>query len=160
MHRSIFASYLFLYTHSILRWLVTAKLITPGVIKQLEYQEDLRSEGLLSLTSSLLSVSLNPFNATRLLSLVESIHHQRGADNSSAMLMLVMNAVERDLAHALSNRDLSGTPLYREVWPLLRGLLRVNLLPFVLIRNLELIIEVGAHPTCPNSPNFGLGPFL
>ncbi len=127
----------------ITRWLINAKLITPEALKKIDYHEEIDEEQLL-LTTPLLAVTLNPFNATRFISLLDG-GITNGDEEESKTLPALFESIESSLKTSLGDRDLSETPIYREGpqdWPLLQGFLRVNLLPFALARNMELLIEV------------------
>lgn len=130
---------------------------TPTALTTAEGEADQRetveATVVLPLVTALLSVSLNPFMATRLLSLLEatttvlcSSNEGDGWWSGSGALPRLFDAVEAHLRVRLADRDLANSPVYQSTasadWPLLQALLQVNLLPFVLTANLQLLIEV------------------
>ncbi|VDD81308.1 unnamed protein product [Mesocestoides corti] len=130
-------------------------MVTSEALKKMETSE---GEGPqlddLPIIASLLSVNLNPFSATRLISLLEVIGSEERGRSDSA-LTTVFDVIEGLLKGIMSDRDISDTTVYCEGpqnWPLLQGFLRVNLLPFSLARNIQLLIELlSTLSACCNS---------
>ncbi|KAL5962764.1 Formin-like protein 2 [Taenia solium] len=151
-------------TARLLRWLVSTRLVTKDAIGletptaltmaegEADQRETVEATAVLPLVTALLSVSLNPFMATRLLSLLEATttvdcngNEGGGWCSGSGALPRLFDAAEAHLRVRLVDRDLTNSPVYQSTasadWPLLQALLQVNLLPFVLTANLQLLIE-------------------
>ncbi|VDM35239.1 unnamed protein product [Hydatigera taeniaeformis] len=149
----------------LLHWLVSTRLITKDAIElatptslttaegEVDQRETIEAAAVLPLVTALLSVSLNPFVATRLLSLLEAATaiacngtEGGGWWSGSGALPRLFDAVEAHLRVRLADRDLTNSPVYQPTtsvdWPLLQALFQVNLLPFMLTANLQLLIEV------------------
>ncbi|CDS41380.1 formin [Echinococcus multilocularis] len=159
----------------LLQWLVSARLVTKDAIRleapmavttvedEADQRETVEATAVLPLVTALLSVSLNPFVATRLLSLLEAAtavfcdgNGGSGWWSGSEALPRLFDAVEAHLRVRLVDRDLANSPVYQSTasadWPLLQALLQVNLLPFVLTANLQLLIEqLSTLSACCNS---------
>lgn len=78
------------------------------------------------------------------------LHFLSISDNSRwSEFSRLFDAVEAHLRVRLGERDLTNSTAYQQAnedsspdWPLLQALLQVNLLPFALTANLQLLIEV------------------
>ncbi|KAL5113032.1 Formin-like protein 2 [Taenia crassiceps] len=159
----------------LLQWLVSTRLVTKDAIwlenptalataeGEADQRETVEATAVLPLVTALLSVSLNPFMTTRLLSLLEAAttvvcngNEGGGWWSGSGALPRLFDAAEAHLRVRLADRDLSNSPVYQSTasadWPLLQALLQVNLLPFVLTANLQLLIEqLSTLSACCNS---------
>lgn len=78
-----------------------------------------------------------------------ALYHLHSDSSGWSELLRLFDAVEAHLRVRLANRDLADSPVYQQTnddsspdWPLLQALLQVNLLPFALTANLQLLIEV------------------
>ncbi|KAL7053171.1 hypothetical protein AAHC03_0671 [Spirometra sp. Aus1] len=110
------------------------------------------TSGSVPFVSSLLSANLSPFISSRLLSLVENLSSHRllpdaqdpDAPQTRKQLLVLFNTAERILKETIDSEALLSSPLLGESasnWRLLQAFLRVNLLPFAFLRNMELLIE-------------------
>ena len=103
----------------------------------------------LPLVTALISVSVNPFVAGRLLSVLEAATSSSDIGDgwwSDLTLSHLFDAVEAHLRIRLAERNLTESPAYYSQqssdWPLLQALLQINLLPFALTPNLQMLVEV------------------
>ncbi|VDL37227.1 unnamed protein product [Hymenolepis diminuta] len=146
------------------KWLISSRLVTDDALSweplvptstkpEAETEEEREAAAVLPLVTALLSVSLNPFMATRILSLLEvATGNAADSDCDSSRwseFSRLFDAVEAHLRVRLGERDLTNSTAYQQAnedsspdWPLLQALLQVNLLPFALTANLQLLIEV------------------
>ncbi|VDO05197.1 unnamed protein product [Rodentolepis nana] len=164
-------------TSRLLKWLVNSRLVTDDALSleppaqtsskmETEAEEEREAAAVLPLVTALLSVSLNPFTASRILSLLEvagSFAAGNAVNNDSensewSELPRLFDAVEAHLRVRLAERDLKNSPVYQvneyssPDWPLMQALLQINLLPFALMANLQLIIEqLSMLSACCNS---------
>lgn len=102
----------------------------------------------LPLVTSLLGVNLNPFTATRLFSVIAAVVDFD--DGKYRRLASCFDALERLLRESTLSRELAdmGRIVNEKAswnWPLLQAYLRVNLLPFVFSRSMEVLIEAGLY---------------
>uniref|UniRef100_A0A0X3P9F9 Formin FH3 domain-containing protein n=3 Tax=Schistocephalus solidus TaxID=70667 RepID=A0A0X3P9F9_SCHSO len=142
----------------ILTWLQNSGLIDESLAAGCRQEHEILQTdasitlGNMPFVSSLLSANLSPFISTRILSVLESMSNQQlltGAQNynvpqTNKQLLVLFSVAERILKEAANSEALLSSPLLAKSssnWPLLQAFLRVNLLPFVFLRNMELLIE-------------------